>query len=138
MLWNARLVEWYYPALAHLQNVGIVDAANAVKVVEGLNDARYSKARAQLQLGARVVDRELVCPDCIAGSLRRVASAVTKRAFGDLLEDAPKLLKVASSVAGACDAFVEVLVLPKKVDGHFQYTKVEAGPRACDVLRGKE
>ena len=26
----------YYPALAHLQNVGIVDTANAVKVVEGL------------------------------------------------------------------------------------------------------
>ena len=73
LLWNARLVEWYYPALAHLQNVGIVDTANAVKVVEGLNDPRYSKARAQLALGARVVDRELVCPDCIASYLRRVA-----------------------------------------------------------------
>ena len=48
LLWNARLVEWYYPALAHLQNVGIVDTANAVKVVEGLNDPRYSKARAKL------------------------------------------------------------------------------------------
>ena len=72
LLWNARLVEWYYPALAHLQNVGIVDTANAVKVVEGLNDPRYSKARAQLALGARVVDRELVCPDCIASYLRRV------------------------------------------------------------------
>ena len=35
LLWNARLVEWYYPALAHLQNVGIVDTANAIKVVEG-------------------------------------------------------------------------------------------------------
>ena len=72
LLWNARLVEWYYPALAHLQNVGIVDTANAIKVVEGLNDPRYSKARAQLALGARVVDRELVCPDCIASYLRRV------------------------------------------------------------------
>ena len=51
LLWNARLVEWYYPALAHLQNVGIVDTANAIKVVEGLNDPRYSKARAQLALG---------------------------------------------------------------------------------------
>lgn len=57
-----------------------------------------------------------------------MASAVTKRAFGDFLEDAAELLKVASSVAGACDAFVEVLVLPKKVDGQIQYTKVEAGP----------
>jgi hypothetical protein len=66
-----------------------------------------------------------------------LASAVTKRAFGDFLEDAAKLLKVASSVAGACDAFVEVLVLPKKVDGQIQYTKVEAGPGACDVWRGE-
>ena len=125
----------YYPALAHLQNVGIVDTANAVKVVEGLNDPRYSKARAQLALGARVVDRELVCPDCIASYLRRVAAAVTRRCFGDLLDDAGKLVAVAASVDKACDVFVEVLVQPKKVDGQIQYTKVEAGRRACDVWK---
>ena len=36
---------------------------------------------------------------------------------------------------GACDAFMEVLVQPKKVDGQIQYTKVEAGRRACDVWK---
>ena len=43
LLWNARLVEWYYPALAHLQNVGIVDAANAVKVVDKVIAAQCSQ-----------------------------------------------------------------------------------------------
>ena len=113
----------------------IVDTANAIKVVEGLNDPRYSKARAQLALGARVVDRELVCPDCIASYLRRVAAAVARRCFGDLLDDAGKLAAVAASVDGACDVFMEVLVQPKKVDGQIQYTKVEAGRRACDVWK---
>ena len=47
LLWNARLVEWYYPAL------------------------------------------------------RRVAAAVTRRCFGDLLDDAGKLAAVAASVDGS-------------------------------------
>ena len=42
---------------------------------------------------------------------------------------------MAAAVDGACDVFVEVLVQPKKVDGQIQYTKVEAGRRACDVWK---
>ena len=52
-----------------------------------------------------------------------------------MLDDAGKLGAVAASVNGACDVFVEVLVQPKKVDGQVQYTKVEAGRRACDVWK---
>ena len=42
---------------------------------------------------------------------------------------------ICTQVDGACDAFVEVLVQPKKVDGQIQYTKLEAGRRACDVWK---
>ena len=57
------------------------------------------------------------------------------RKLGDVLDDAGKLAAVAASVDEACDVFVEVLVQPKKVDGQVQYTKVEAGRRACDVWK---
>ena len=77
--------------------------------VEGLNDPRYSKARAQLALGARVVDRELVCPDCIASYLRRVTVRV----------------EIKTRIDGVA----------REVDGQIQYTKVEAGRRACDVWK---
>ena len=60
---------------------------------------------------------------------------MARRCFGDLLDDAGTLAAVAASVDGACDIFVEVLVQPKKVDGQIQYTKVEAGRRACDVWK---
>ena len=64
-----------------------------------------------------------------------VFDVVTRRCFGDLLDDAGKLAAEAASVDEACDVFVEVLVQPKKVDGQIQYTKVEAGRRACDVWK---
>ena len=124
-----------FSSSAFRQKLRVFDIFVISSVREGLNDPRYSKARAQLALGARVVDRELVCPDCIASYLRRVAAAVTRRCFGDVLDDAGKLAAVAASVDGACDAFMEVLVQPKKVDGQVQYTKVEAGRRACDVWK---
>ena len=60
---------------------------------------------------------------------------MTRRCFGDVLDDAGKLAAVAAAVDGACDVFVEVLVQPKKVDGQIQYTKVEAGRRACGVWK---
>ena len=131
LLWDAKIVEWYYAALqagiTHLS----VNASTAARVIDDLDPTTIER----LVQGAKRVQDRLVCPDCIASYLRRVAAAVARRCFGDLLDDAGKLAAVAASVDEACDVFVEVLVQPKKVDGQIQYTKVEAGRRACDVWK---
>lgn len=85
--------------------------------------------------GAAFVDRELVCPHCIADYLRVAFASISERAgYKGVLDDAATVLRLAGT---SCDAFVQVVVVDRKT-GEASITskpEIRAGPTLCDVLR---
>ena len=99
-------VEWYDPALRDRDTHLVVDAATAPKVLAALNADPARQMR--LAEGAAKVRRSLVCPDCIADYVRRLAEAVRLQTGADaVLDDAAFLRNLVAGVPGACDAFVD-------------------------------
>ena len=128
LLWDAKIVEWYYAALqagvTHLS----VNASTAARVIDDLDPASIDR----LVQGAKRVQDRLVCPDCIAHYLRRVIEAIRDRvSYRYVLDDRDAILALAER-ARACRDFVEVRV---RVRRHGQKFRARGGASMCEVLR---
>ena len=86
----------------------------------------------RLVAGAKRVQDELVCPECIARYLRRVVDAIRERvSYRYVLDDRDAILALAER-ARACRDFVEVRV---RVRRHGQKFRARGGASMCEVLR---
>ena len=99
-------------------------------MIDGLDPASIDR----LVAGAKRVQDELVCPDCIARYLRRVVEAIRERvSYRYVLDDRDAILALAER-ARACTDFVEVQFRRKR--HRFQ---ARGGASMCAVLgRGNE
>ena len=104
-MWDTSVVEWYYPALSSGVTHAVINRSTAVDVVSRLNeDPDLVEA---LSRAAKRVQAELVCADCIAAHIARVANRTRERmGYGSILDDADRMLRLAKQ-AGACDNFVK-------------------------------
>ena len=128
MLWNNHIVEWYYAALENGVTHLAVKASTAVKVIDDLDQASIDA----LTSGAKRVQDELVCPDCIARYLRKVIDAIRDRvSYRYVLDDRDAVLALIER-ARACRDFVEVRV---RVRRHGQKFRARGGASMCEVLR---
>ena len=128
LLWDAKIVEWYYAALqagiTHLS----VNASTAARVIDDLDPTTIER----LIEGAKKVQERLVCPDCIAHYLRRVVDAIRERvSYRYVLDDRDAILALAER-ARACRDFVEVRV---RIRRHGQKFRARGGASMCEVLR---
>ena len=86
----------------------------------------------RLVQGAKRVQDELVCPECIAHYLRRVVDAIRERvSYRYVLDDRDAILALAER-ARACRDFVEVRV---RIRRHGQKFRARGGASMCEVLR---
>ena len=105
-MWEAPHIEWYDPALRDRDTHVVVNADTAPTLLAALN----ADAARQMQLaeGAAKVRRSLMCPDCVANYVRRLAEAVRLQTGADSVLDDPASLKtLVEGVPGACAAFVD-------------------------------
>ncbi len=133
LLWDTSVVEWYYPALSSGVTHGVVNRSTAIDVISRLNaDLDLVEA---LSRAAKRVQAELVCADCIADFVARVANRTRERmGYGSVLDDADRMLRLAKK-AGACDNFVSVEIGDRRNE---QHTYAAAGAGLCAALAGSE
>ena len=105
--------------------------ASTAAVIDDLDPTTIER----LIQGAKRVQDELVCPDCIARYLRRVVEAIRERvSYRYVLDDRDTILALVER-AQACTDFVEVRFRRKRI-GRLQ-TRLQArgGASMCKVLR---
>ncbi len=131
LLWDTKVVEWYYPALSSGITHAVVNRSSAIAIVSKLNsDPALVTA---LSHAAKHVHNDFVSADAIALYLARVATLTRERmGYAAVLDDAKQLLALAQRT-GACDHFVRVDVRGYTVKGSRKYA--EAGEGLCEVLR---
>ena len=100
LFWDTSVVEWYYPALRDGATHVVVNRSTAIDHVERL--IRDDALAERLAEAARRIDREHLCPDCIARHLFRVVDALRARFYRGVLDDMETLGRLASSIPGAC------------------------------------
>ena len=135
-MWDSDIVEWYYPGLIPGESMVVVDRDTAQATVRKLNE--NPELMTALAAGGLRIDRELVCPHCIADYLRRAFTMIRdETGLGEVVDDLGLVLKVASENGTACDAFVEVIIRDRKTGAEAVTSKpaVEAGDSLCEVLK---
>jgi hypothetical protein len=73
-MWDSDIVEWYYPGLIPGESMVVVDRDTAQATVRKLNE--NPELMTALAAGGLRIDRELVCPHCIADYLRRAFTSI--------------------------------------------------------------
>ena len=106
LFWDTSVVEWYYPALSDGETHVVVNRSTAIEHVERL--IRDDALAERLAEAARRIDREHLCPACIARHLFRVVDALRARFYRGVLDDGAALGSLASSIPGACASFRRV------------------------------
>mmetsp|Transcript_497 Transcript_497/g.1329 ORF Transcript_497/g.1329 Transcript_497/m.1329 type:complete len:379 (-) Transcript_497:144-1280(-) len=134
LLWQAPIVEWYYPYLRPGVTHLVVNRSTAIQVVEGLEADPALCER--LSNGAARVDREVMSPEGLADYLRQALEAIRRRVRYDLLLDDQTALLALLEETGACEKFVELEISQRDQQYTDKYwDRVTRGRGICDALR---